>query len=175
MSTKSVSNSKNLTIVVIGASGDLSLKKIFPAFYTLFQQKLIPENFHIVGFSRTNMDDEAFRERIKNFLPESNSAAMIDNFLKRCYYCQGNYSEIQDYAKMGDLIQKLEAGNLSSKIYYLAIPPFLFLTVSDALAHSNLIHAQEEKGICTRVVVEKPFGKDRESSDELTEIGRAHV
>lgn len=168
MSTKSVSNSKNLTIVVIGASGDLSLKKIFPAFYTLFQQKLIPENFHIVGFSRTNMDDEAFRERIKNFLPESNSAAMIDNFLKRCYYCQGNYNEIQDYAKMGDLIQKLEAGNLSSKIYYLAIPPFLFLTVSDALAHSNLIHAQEEKGIWTRVVVEKPFGKDRESSDELT-------
>jgi glucose-6-phosphate 1-dehydrogenase len=113
------------------------------------------------------MTDETFREKIKNFLPE-NSASTIDDFLKRCYYCQGNYSEIQDYAKMGNLIQQLEEGNLSSKMYYLAIPPFLFLTVSDALAHSNLIHAQEEKGIWTRVVVEKPFGKDRESSDELT-------
>jgi len=85
MSTKSISSSKNLTIVVIGASGDLSLKKIFPAFYTLFQQKLIPENFHIVGFSRTNMTDETFREKIKNFLPE-NSASTIDDFLERCYY-----------------------------------------------------------------------------------------
>jgi len=160
---------KDLTIVVIGASGDLSLRKIFPAFYALFQKKLLPERFRIIGFSRTEMNDEIFREKIKAFiLKENMPVSDLDEFLKRCFYSRGRYDEFQDYERMGDLIRQLEEGHLSNKMYYLAIPPFLFLPVSNALAHSNLIHTQEEQGVWTRVVVEKPFGRDRESSDELT-------
>ncbi len=168
MTVKTISL-KDLTIVIIGASGDLSLRKIFPAFYALFQKKLLPERFRIIGFSRTEMTDDIFRDKIKAFITrEQIPTNDLDEFLKKCFYCRGNYDDYQDYKKMGELIQQLEEGNLSNKIYYLAIPPFLFLTVSNALANSNLIHTQEEKGVWTRVVVEKPFGRDRESSDELT-------
>ncbi|MCA1900877.1 MAG: glucose-6-phosphate dehydrogenase [Candidatus Hydrogenedens sp.] len=166
-----ISNSslqKNLTVVVIGASGDLSLRKIFPAFYALFAKKLLPQKFRIIGFARTDMNNESFREKIRAFLlSQAHNTQDIDEFLTRCFYCRGNYDEYQDYEKIGKLIKELEEGKLSNKIYYLAIPPFLFLTVSNALAHSNLIHSQGED-VWTRVVVEKPFGRDRESSDELT-------
>ncbi|MCX8065974.1 MAG: glucose-6-phosphate dehydrogenase [Candidatus Hydrogenedentes bacterium] len=167
---KSVYSQVPLTVVVIGASGDLSMRKIFPAFYALYVQKHLPHKFYIVGFARTPLNTDSFREQIGLWLEKevrNISLKERDDFIGNCYYCQGNYNNIDDYNRLGKLIEELEKNEKSNKIYYMAIPPFLFLTVSNSLHLSNLSNDSGGQ-TWTRVVVEKPFGRDRESSDELT-------
>lgn len=159
-----------LTVVVIGASGDLSMRKIFPAFYALYVQKHLPNNLNIVGFARTPLTTDRFREEIGKWLEKEIKNITLSEkhaFLANCFYCQGHYDNIEDYNRLGKLIEELEKGEKSNKIYYLAIPPFLFLTVANSLHLSNLTTSTNHH-IWTRVVVEKPFGRDRKSSDELT-------
>lgn len=161
---------KNLTLVIVGASGDLSLRKVIPAFYTLFAQKLLPNNFRVIGFARSNLDNNSFRDKIKEWFDRLKIVTnndSLDAFLTNCFYCQGNYDNVKDYEKLGKIIKEAEKDTVSNKIYYMAIPPFLFLPVANALAESHLVHP-EETDAWTRVVVEKPFGRDRITSDELT-------
>ncbi len=170
VSSKTLHTNHSLTVVVIGASGDLSMRKIFPAFYALYVQKHLPKKFYIVGFARTSLNTNTFREQISKWLDKEIKNITLtekDNFLRNCYYCSGNYDSIEDYNKLGKLIEELEKEEKTNKIFYLAIPPFLFLTVSNTLHLSNLAH-NPHNTTWTRVVVEKPFGRDRESSDELT-------
>lgn len=170
VSPKTLHTNRSLTVVVIGASGDLSMRKIFPAFYALYVQKHLPQKFSIVGFARTSLNTDTFREQISKWLDKEIKNITLtekDNFLRNCFYCSGNYDSIEDYNKLGKLIEELEKEGKTNKIFYLAIPPFLFLTVSNTLHLSNLAH-NPDNSTWTRVVVEKPFGRDRESSDELT-------
>ena len=94
-----------LTVVVVGASGDLARKKVFPALFALFCQDLLPSRFHVVGLARTAMTDERFRERIMEYLtcrhtPENDCAQRMDDFLARCTYVTGQYDSADSFLEV---------------------------------------------------------------------------
>ncbi len=166
-----------LCITVIGASGDLALKKIFPALFSLFCRDLLPECFFIFGFARSKMEDETFRDRVRQnltcrYVPGESCADRVESFLRICFYVNGAYDERDSFL---DLFTRqkdvLPAGEVN-RLYYLAIPPSVFLDVAGALGAAGLVHCGM-RAPWSRVVIEKPFGRDRQSSDRLVrEMGR---
>ncbi|KAL9682232.1 hypothetical protein QQ045_014025 [Rhodiola kirilowii] len=157
-----------LSITVIGASGDLAKKKIFPALFALYYEGCLPKNFTVFGYARTKINDEELREIISRTLTcridkRENCEDKMDEFLKRCFYHSGLYNSEDDFAALDKKLKEKEAGKLSNRLFYLSIPPNIFV---DAVRCASL-RASSENG-WTRVIVEKPFGRDSESSGELT-------
>ena len=161
-----------LTIVVIGASGDLARKRVFPALFALYCQELLPEQFHVVGLARTPMTPEQFRERAVEHLtcrytPEQHCGERMNEFLARCSYVAGQYDSIDSFVDLYAAMKEQEGtGGDANRIYYMAIPPFLFLPVARAIGDAGLVSCATGAP-WSRVVIEKPFGSDRESSDKL--------
>ncbi len=160
-----------LSVVVIGASGDLARKKIFPALFALYCQDLLPSNFQILGFARTPYTDDAFRALLQKHLtcryaPGDLCEARMEAFLKCCYYVAGQYGEREAYLDLYTRMLEVEPEREVNRLYYLSIPPSIFTDVAHALGGAGLVQC----GISSpwsRVVIEKPFGSDRESSDVL--------
>lgn len=162
-----------LAVVVIGASGDLALKKIYPALFALHCQDLLPKTFHIVGFARSAMSDEEFRNRVESrltcrYVPDEKCDELMKAFLARCSYVSGQYDEVDSYRQLHAELEKIDPGRRENRVFYMAIPPFLFLDVAHALRDAELVSSGSDSN-WSRVVIEKPFGDDRESSDALTE------
>jgi len=169
--------SEALSIVVIGASGDLARKKIFPALFALYCQGLLPTEFHVFGFSRSAMDAATFRAHIMahltcRYVPGEACSERMTEFLDRCCYVSGTYDSRDSFLDLYQVMHAIKGGAPANRIYYLAIPPSVFLDVAHALGDAGLVQC----GISnpwSRVVIEKPFGRDRASSDELvTEMGK---
>ncbi|MBI2431420.1 MAG: glucose-6-phosphate dehydrogenase [Candidatus Hydrogenedentes bacterium] len=165
--------SQPLSAVVVGASGDLSMRKIFPALFALYCQDLLPREFHVVGFSRSQMGNDAFRGRIMEhltcrYVPGEKCGELMDAFLARCTYVSGNYNSVDSFRQLHTELQHLDPQGRENRIFYMAIPPFLFLDVAHALADAGLVH-RDGHGGWGRVVIEKPFGSDLASSNQLTE------
>ncbi|XP_075647160.1 glucose-6-phosphate 1-dehydrogenase, chloroplastic-like [Castanea sativa] len=165
---ETVKEKSTLSIVVVGASGDLARRKIFPALFALFNEDRLPENFTIFGYARSIMTDEELRNMISKTLTcrvdkRENCNEKMDAFLKRCFYQSGQYSSEEHFLELDNKLKGKEAGKLSNRLFYLAIPPNMFVDVARCAKH----RASSENG-WTRVVVEKPFGRDTESSRELT-------
>lgn len=161
-----------LSVIVVGASGDLAMRKIFPALFALYCQGLLPVTFSIVGFSRTDMSDEVFRERVTEnltcrYTPGESCADRMAEFLARCFYCSGAYKKAEDFQSLRQRLLEVETAADVNRVFYMAIPPFLFLDVAHSLAGAGLVRGEHGPG-WSRVVIEKPFGSDRATSDELT-------
>ncbi|XP_031264746.1 glucose-6-phosphate 1-dehydrogenase, chloroplastic-like isoform X1 [Pistacia vera] len=164
-----------LSIIVIGASGDLARKKIFPALFALFYEDRLPENFTIIGYARTIMTSEELRNIISTTLTcridkRENCDEKMDQFLKRCFYHSGQYSSEEHFFELDRKLKEKEAGRQSNRLFYLAIPPNMFVDV----VRCTRRRASSEDG-WTRVIVEKPFGRDLESSRELTRELRQYL
>ncbi len=175
-STPGVDRSHPLAVVVVGASGDLALKKIFPALFALYCQDLLPTQFHIVGFARSEMTNDAFRARVEEkltcrYVPGQQCDELMKNFLSRCTYVSGNYDSSDSYRQLHKELEHIKTDAPENRVFYMAIPPFLFLDVAHALHDAELVSDEKEQG-WSRVVIEKPFGSDRATSDELTESMR---
>ena len=167
-----VEEERALSVVVVGASGDLSVRKIYPALFSLYRRGLLPARTRIVGFARSAMDDAAFRERIAAGLKCGSVDARQcsleqQRFIGRCTYVQGQYGDVSSMQGLGTHLDAEEGGEEANRLFYLAIPPSVFLPTVQALGGAGLV-ADANVGPWTRVVVEKPFGFDRESSDVLT-------
>ncbi|XP_044493462.1 glucose-6-phosphate 1-dehydrogenase, chloroplastic-like [Mangifera indica] len=157
-----------LSITVVGASGDLAKKKIFPALFALFYEDCLPEDFTVFGYARTKLTDNELRNMISQTLTcridkRENCEDKMDQFLKRCFYQSGQYSSEEHFAELDDKLKEKEAGKLSNRLFYLSIPPNIFVDVVRCASH----RASSANG-WTRVIVEKPFGRDSESSADLT-------
>ncbi len=162
-----------VSIIVLGASGDLARKKIFPALFALYCQNHLPERFHIVGFARTEMAPEEFRNKITENLtcrysPGESCGQKMEEFLARCEYCSGEYDSRDAFFSLGKRLVEIEGNQATNRLFYMAIPPFLFLGVSHALRAAGLISLPGQTP-WSRAVIEKPFGSDRQSSDKLVE------
>ncbi|MBN2127844.1 MAG: glucose-6-phosphate dehydrogenase [Sedimentisphaerales bacterium] len=160
-----------LSIVVVGASGDLARKKVFPALFALYCQGFLPERFRIFGFARSEFDDTEFRRRIEEHLtcryaPGESCAARMEEFLARCYYVSGKYGSTDSFLDLFTRMRDVEESRRTNRFYYLAIPPSVFLDVAHAIGNAGLISCSKDEP-WSHVVVEKPFGNDRQSSDEL--------
>ncbi|KAL0445027.1 UNVERIFIED_CONTAM: Glucose-6-phosphate 1-dehydrogenase, chloroplastic [Sesamum latifolium] len=157
-----------LSITVVGASGDLAKKKIFPALFALYYEDWLPENFVVFGYSRTKMNDEELRNMISRTLTcridkSENCEDKMAQFLKRCFYHSGQYNSEEHFLELDSKLKEKEGGRLSNRLFYLSIPPNIFVDVVRCASTK----ASSTSG-WTRVIVEKPFGRDSESSNELT-------
>ncbi|KAL9304406.1 hypothetical protein ACSQ67_021669 [Phaseolus vulgaris] len=165
----------NLSITVVGASGDLAKKKIFPALFALFYEDWLPENFLVFGFARTKMTNEELRNMISKTLTcridkRENCEDKMDQFLKRCFYHSGQYNSEEHFSELDIKLKEKEGGKLSNRLFYLSIPPNIFV---DAVRCAS--QKASSKDGWTRVIVEKPFGRDSESSSDLTKCLKQYL
>mmetsp|Transcript_772 Transcript_772/g.2008 ORF Transcript_772/g.2008 Transcript_772/m.2008 type:complete len:560 (+) Transcript_772:85-1764(+) len=165
--------SERLHIVVMGASGDLAKKKIYPSLFNLFKNGFLPKETWVVGYARSKMSAEDLHKRFRDNLKvnDEEERAKVAEFLSICKYVYGPYDEEEGYVKLNKTIRENEvAGEPKdckkhhNRMFYLALPASVFVTVSKGIKGN----AMAVDGF-TRVVVEKPFGHDLESSNELSE------
>ncbi|XP_010250646.1 PREDICTED: glucose-6-phosphate 1-dehydrogenase, chloroplastic [Nelumbo nucifera] len=157
-----------VSITVVGASGDLAKKKIFPALFALFYEDCLPKHFTIFGYARSKMTDAELRNMVSKTLTcridkRENCNEKMEQFLKRCFYHSGQYDSEENFAELHKKLMEHEGGRVSNRLFYLSIPPNVFI---DAVRCASL-SASSASG-WTRVIVEKPFGRDSESSAALT-------
>jgi len=155
---------ENLDIIILGASGDLAQSKIFPALFALFSQGLLPEDVQFFGFARSKLSQDEFKEQIMRnltcrYTPDHSCGDFIDKFLARCYYYSGQYDSVDGLTTLNSCLLE------NNRLFYLALPPEIFPTVTKNIGAAGLLKNNADKWI--RLVVEKPFGRDRASSDEL--------
>ena len=169
---------ESLNVIIVGASGDLAQRKVLPALFSLFAQRLLPADVHIFGFARTPLADAEFRARTAErlmcrYTPEAHEcAALTEQFLARCHYVTGAYGAAESFLDLAERIQQVTGGLAGNRLFYLATPPSVFLDVARAIGNSGLMTCDDTES-WTRIVIEKPFGRDRASSDELVaEFGK---
>lgn len=157
-------------IVIFGASGDLTQRKILPALYSLFLNKWLPKKFSIIGFARTSMTDKAFRERTlegtkKRLVNERIKKNDWQNFSSNLSYLTGQYDQLNSYLILKKRLEELEkAWSVKPHwIFYLATPPTLFEIILQHLSETKMAQERDR----SRVVVEKPIGHDLSSAQEL--------
>lgn len=167
---------KSLVMVIFGASGDLTRRKLMPALYLLYKHKRLPENFAILGVARTVFTDDEYRERIYGQLhrfvnPGEADEALIRSFVSLIHYFPMDPAEPDDYLRLQPTLLKLDEliGNSENYLYYLATPPSLYGVIPQYLKNVGLNLSKGLKGI-KRIIVEKPFGYDLESALELNDI-----
>jgi len=163
-------------LVIFGASGDLSRKKLFPALYRLNRDGLLPPNFCIFGTARTAVDQGAFRELMRSAVESSFGkdfdARAWEAFAERLYYHAGEYDSPASYTGMRERIRELEKAHDTggNRIFYLAIPPTVYEVVVSNLGSSGL---SREEGAFTHIAIEKPIGSDLASAQKLNTVLRA--
>ncbi|MBE0655351.1 MAG: glucose-6-phosphate dehydrogenase, partial [Bacteroidales bacterium] len=151
-------------IVIFGASGDLTFRKLIPALYRLWERKFMPDDYTILGIGRTAMSTRKFREKMNEAVLKFTAVkATSDQFLKNLNYLSMDYSDPSGYQ---DLVEKLGIIKEDMKyrpdiLFYLATPPSLYETISENLAHARLNAAG------AKIIIEKPFGYDLESAKKL--------
>jgi len=158
-----------VTIVIFGASGDLTHRKLIPALYIAYAQDLLPSTFTIVGFARRDYDDATFRGMmavsIKKFSRIPVDEETVARFVEQIRYHKGDISSPGAYAELKEKFRDVEAYP-ENRLYYLSVMPSLFETAVELLKQSGLVAAPRGSH-WTRVVIEKPFGKDLESAKVL--------
>jgi len=164
-------NPKNLIIVIFGASGDLTSKKLIPAIFSLKTQKLLPEKYAVLGVGRTKISTDDFRIRmskaiISNSEEKVTDQNLISDFTKNLYYhSMDNVSE-NEYSELKKVLQELDNKYNSGEnyIFYTATPPSMYEVIAVNLAKAGLCNQQNG---FRRIIIEKPFGYDLESGREL--------
>ncbi|KAF4574600.1 Glucose-6-phosphate 1-dehydrogenase [Pleurotus pulmonarius] len=159
----------NTIIIVLGASGDLAKKKTFPALFALYRQKFLPRDVKIVGYARTKMDETEFHKRATSYIKNQEDpevAQAVSEFKNFSTYVAGDYEDGAAFDNLEKHLEEIESHYQSkecNRLFYLALPPSVFIPVARNLKE----HCYAGKGGINRIIVEKPFGKDLESSREL--------
>jgi glucose-6-phosphate 1-dehydrogenase len=159
------------SVVIFGATGDLTKRKLIPALYNLAAGKLLPEKFAVIGLGRTETSDEAFRDQMRqdlaHFATGEVTPETVDWLLSRLFFVAGDFADPAAYERLEGVIDRVE-GELQlsgSRIYYLATPPSFFSVIAGQLGEAGML--REEGDRFRRLIVEKPFGHDLESAREL--------
>jgi glucose-6-phosphate 1-dehydrogenase len=158
------------TIVIFGASGDLTSRKLIPALYNNFKKWRLPERINIVGFARRQYTDDSFRailrEGVIKFSPESYDSTVWAKFIEKVYYFQGNLDVKEDFPKLESYLQSLENGP-SRRLYYLATAPEHYTIVASELGAAGMARQVTDPKAWRRIIIEKPFGRDLASAQDL--------
>lgn len=157
------------SFILFGASGHLAKIKLYPAFYVLALKKRLPENFSIVGYSRSDLDDDSFRALVKEAvyadMPAVNDE-VLDELLSHAFYHQGQYDNVDDFTALSERLNELESGwDNPVRLAYFSIPPTVFADVVDNLCKGG-VHDHERPGDF-RCIVEKPVGDDLQSAEGI--------
>ena len=164
------------SLVIFGATGDLSRRKLVPALFTLACKGRLPQDLRVVGFSRTELSDEQFRESTWEGAQELADLAVHrdvwNDFATRLSYVQGDLSVAADFEKLRKRLESLEGDSGSERLYYLSVAPSLYEPTIVNLALAGLAGGDggASGGKGRRVIVEKPFGYDGASALALDEV-----
>jgi glucose-6-phosphate 1-dehydrogenase len=161
-------------LVIFGASGDLAQRKLIPAIYEMAREKLLPDQFTLVGFARSPMTDEEYRKDCREAVQKFARTKPVDMALwskiePRISYFQADYGSAEDHHR---LAQKLAAadkeyGTAGNRLFYLSTPPGQFKPIIDCLGQQ---HAPAGEKTYRRIIIEKPFGRDLPSAKELNNL-----
>ncbi len=166
-------------MIIFGAGGDLTERKLIPALFHLFRAQLLPESFAVVGIARQPLGDDGFREllnkKIREHVGESFDQAIWDKLTQRIHYLQGNVKEQETYDRLCNLLDGIDQQRQTEKnyLFYMAIPPSLFSEVVEHLSRNNLF--DESASNWRRVIIEKPFGHDVKSAKSLNRHLHEHL
>ncbi len=158
------------TIVIFGASGDLTQRKLVPALHSLGCEDLLPAADRVIGVARSSLSDEAFHERLyqgveayARFRPSI--CQQWSGFKDRLSYLAGSYDDPETYRRLAERLARMDAeeGTEGNRLYYLATPPALYPVVIEQLGQAELNHSQG----WTSIIIEKPFGHDLASASQL--------
>jgi len=157
------------TIVIFGASGDLTRRKLVPALYNLNRKDRLPQNTKIVGFARRPYSDSTFRdlvgEGVKQFSPDFYDQALWDSFAPSLKYFQGDLSIPDDFLKLEAYLGEIE-NDPADRLYYMATSPEYYQEITHCLGNARM--ADQSHGQ-RNIVIEKPFGRDLQSAQELNQ------
>eukprot|EP00898_Chlorokybus_atmophyticus_P001026 jgi/Chlat1/1924/Chrsp153S02237 len=168
-----------LSIVVFGASGDLAKKKTYPALFALYKTGRLPSNTQIVGYARSQLTDEELRKKMRTALEPkgadqnergATSGPSVESFLETCFYIAGPYDKPEGFQKLAEKLGEFEQKQKDSpprRLFYFALPPSSYPEVAQGVHDHTMV--DESSGGWNRVVLEKPFGRDTESSEELSQ------
>ncbi|MGZ9167063.1 MAG: glucose-6-phosphate dehydrogenase [Anaerolineales bacterium] len=164
-----MNNNLPVSMIIFGASGDLTQRKLIPSLFNLYLKERMPKQFRIVGYGNTAFTDEQFRAHLKEGMDEFASYKYKkeewDKFASNLSYQQGRYTDLADFKKLANFLKGGEDGS-ANRIYYMATPPGVFPNIIDLLGLTDQLG--EQNG-WRRVVIEKPFGTDFESARSLNE------
>ncbi len=152
--------------IIFGATGDLAHTKLIPGLVSLYNQKMLPDDFYVIGFSRRKMNDEEFRNSFKDQLSREN----WNEFSKHLTYQQGTFEENKGYEELIEKLKKVdeEIGACVTRFFYLATPPDHYSDILEKLVSTKLSEGcGQGSNKWTRVVIEKPFGRDLETAKQL--------
>jgi glucose-6-phosphate 1-dehydrogenase len=160
------------TMIIFGASGDLTRRKLLPALYSLYCKGRLPKNFSVIGQARSEWNHDTFREEMRQGV-EAHGDDPLDKakwaaFAKQLFYCQGDVTKDEAYQDLQELLKQLQNEGFEphNRVYYLSIGPKFYAEIVDHLAQADMI--AEAEG-WRRLVVEKPFGVDLKSAQELNQ------
>jgi glucose-6-phosphate 1-dehydrogenase len=163
-------------IVIFGASGDLTARKLIPAVYNLGRDNLLPPDFFLIGFGRKPIPDEEFRGHAEAAVKEYSRRELDPDLWRgiagRTAYLSGGYDERAAFDRLQALIQKLEgqAGRELQSLFYISTPPSVFRPILENLGAAGLAGRHLGTPLQSKVIIEKPFGRDLESARELNRI-----
>ncbi len=166
-------------MIIFGAHGDLTKRKLIPALYALYIEGFLPREFCVVGMSRTKMTDDDFRAAMRNalqqFAPDIPfDAAKWDRFASGLYYLPGYFDKPGGLDDLAEFLKTLEErhGTAGNNLYYMSTPPSLYNPILDRLLESKLNQRHQQQGALSpwpRIIVEKPFGRDLQTAVALDE------
>jgi len=160
------------TMVIFGASGDLTRRKLMPALYQLTRQELLSREFSIVGFARSQMSHDAFRDKMKREVAEFSRTGALDtavwaHFAPGLFYLPAEYGDPASYQRLAEMLAMLDRnrGTGGNRVFYLAVPPSSYAEIIRQLGAAGL--ARSPNGGWTRIIIEKPFGRDLDTARGL--------
>jgi glucose-6-phosphate 1-dehydrogenase len=163
-------------VTIFGASGDLTKRKLIPALYNLALEKRLPERFAVVGYARSEMTDEAFRDKMREAVKDFSRTGLADEaawqeFANTLFYVRGGYDDQSGYENLKHFIDNFDRGSrvLPARVFYLAMPPDIYGTVIERVAAAGLTPKEANGEPRARVVIEKPFGTDLQTARDLNQ------
>ena len=163
-----------LSIVIFGATGDLMQSKLAPSLFRLWLGGFLPKPFNVVGFAKDELGTEEFQEKVKEMIAKhlTVSGEYIQKFVQSFSYQQGFFEDRDGYEKVAETLGRFgkEWRVCSNKLFYVAASPLHYHTILQHLAGSGITEPCGPEGGWTRIVVEKPFGKDLKTAQELDEL-----
>jgi glucose-6-phosphate 1-dehydrogenase len=170
-------------VVIFGATGDLTGRKLFPALYNLQREGQLPNHFACVGFARREKSHDQFRQEMHDAVNQFSRVKPVDEnlwsiFMHQIYYHVSNFDEDQGYEQLRQMLEDLDKqhGTRGNRIFYLSTQPSFFPKIIEKLgAHQLIYDTSKEKEKWSRVIIEKPFGHDYNSAIELQQFVLNHL
>lgn len=179
-------NSRNIdpcVLVIFGATGDLTGRKLAPAIYNLGREGMLPANFACVGFARREKTHEEFRKEVKEDINSYSRVKPIDesfweSFQEQIFYHCSEFDSDEGYEKLAAFLKELDARHATrgNRVFYLSVQPKFFPLIIEKLSQHNLIYNPHQvTDRWSRVIIEKPFGHDSQSAGELQQEISKHL